>query len=51
MFIFIFFSTQFNNNNNNNNLSNSWVQPDPCELGWVGLNWTYVTSWIGLNFF
>ena len=49
--IFIFFSTQFNNNNNNKNLSNPWVQLNPCELGWVGLGWTYVMGWVGLNFF
>ena len=27
-------------------LSNPWVQPDPCGLGW-----TYVMSWVRLNFF
>ena len=27
-------------------MSNPWVQPDPCGLGW-----TYVIGWVGLNFF
>ena len=40
--ILIFFSTQFNNNKKK--VSNLWVQPDPCGLGWVGLMW-----WIGLG--
>ena len=28
------------------NLSNPWIQPDPCELGW-----TNMIGWVGLNFF
>ena len=35
----IFFSAQFNNNSNKKKLSNPWVQPNPCGLGWVGLGW------------
>ena len=48
----IFFSTQLKNNSNKKkNLSNPWVQPDPCELSWLGLGWTYVMGWVELNFF
>ena len=24
---------------------------NPTHVGWVGLGWTYVMGWIGLNFF
>ena len=32
------------------------IQPNPTHVGWVGLvwvglDWTYVTGWVGLNFF
>ena len=37
IFIFIFFSTQFNNNNKQKNSK-------PCGLGW-----TYVMGWVGFG--
>ena len=43
--IFFFFA-QFNNNSKKKKISNPWVQPDPCGLGW-----TYAMGWVGLNFF
>ena len=48
--IFIFFSTQFNNNSNNKNLSNPWVQPDSCGLGWVGLDLYDGLDWVEFLF-
>ena len=27
------------------------TQPNPCGLDWIGLGWTYVMGWVGLNFF
>ena len=27
------------------------VQPDPTQPMWVGLGWTYVMSWVGVEFF
>ena len=51
IFIFIFFSTQFNNNNN---LLNPWVQPDPTWPMWIGLGlveFMHVVGWVRLNFF
>ena len=47
----IFFSAQFNNNSNKKKLSNPWVQLDSTKPMWVGLGWTYVIGWVGLNFF
>ena len=50
----IFFFTQFNNNSNK---KKKFVQPmgstqlNPTQPMWVGLGWTYVMGWIGLNFF
>ena len=45
---FIFFFTQFNNNNNKICQTHGF---NPTHVGWVGLGWTYVMGWIGLNFF
>ena len=43
----IYFSAQFNNNNNKiNKLSNPWVQPDPCGLGWVEFFLTHHDGWV-----
>ena len=27
------------------------TRPNPTHVGWVGLGWTYVMGWVGLNFF
>ena len=27
------------------------TRPNPTHVNWVGLGWTYVMSWVGLNFF
>ena len=29
----------------------SSTQPNPTHMGRVGLGWTYVMGWVGLNFF
>ena len=30
-------------------MGSTW--PNPTHVGWVGLGWTYVMGWVGLNFF
>ena len=50
----MFFTQFINNNNNNKNCQTHGfnpTQPDPTHVGWVGLGWTYVMGWVGLNFF
>ena len=50
----IFFSTQFNNNSNIKNCpirGFNPTQPNPTQPMWIGLDWTYVMGWVGLNFF
>ena len=27
------------------------TRPNPTHVSWVGLGWTYVMGWVGLNFF
>ena len=42
----IFFSAQFNNNSNKKKLSNPWVQPDPTQSMWIGLNLSDGLGWV-----
>ena len=42
----IFFSTQFNNNSNKKKMSNPWVNPDPIQPMWVGLDLCDGLGWV-----
>ena len=49
----IFFSIQFNNNSNKKKIFQpiGSTRPNSTQVDWVGLGWTYVMGWVGLNFF
>ena len=45
----IFFYAQFNNNSNKKNYPTHGF--NLTHMGCVGLGWTFVMGWVGLNFF
>ena len=45
----IYIFGQFNNNSNKKKLSNPWVQLDPTQLIWVGLNFSDPPWWVMLK--
>ena len=42
----LYFSAQFNNNSNKKKLSNPWVQPNPTQPMWVGLDLCDGLGWV-----